>query len=356
MLAKRTDVHYANILVSRRYFGDAGSQEERMKAAAVRRISEASMALAHRADDKVRRLGRRAGAMLNLAAGEARYGSPEVARSHSGDPGTDRSAGAVAWDLVRPKPYDLVFRNATDVICLLFGAIEAKTGYDGARPAPMRFEPLSIAFHPKGGEVAVCANQVSGGFVAFTFPPTFRENYFGDDAMVTGATRSVDNILSPTIANLVTYARTAMAPDRGGDGLRVESLACLAFTEAMQGISALRARTQSRVLSNRDSNRLIAYIEENLAEPLSIAALARIVDLPIATLRQQFQLNTGRTLHQFIIERRLQQACKLLMKPDLTLPDIALASGFSSQQHMTMAFRNRLGTTPKSFQRANSDA
>ena len=50
-----------------------------------------------------------------------------------------------------------------------------------------------------------------------------------------------------------------------------------------------------------------------------------------------------------------EQACKLLMKPDLTLPDIALASGFSSQQHMTMAFRNRLGTTPKSFQRANSD-
>ena len=36
--------------------------------------------------------------MLNLAAGEARYGSPEVARSHLGDAGTDRSAGAVAWD------------------------------------------------------------------------------------------------------------------------------------------------------------------------------------------------------------------------------------------------------------------
>ena len=82
----------------------------------------------------------------------------------------------------------------------------------------------------------------------------------------------------------------------------------------------------------------------------------KIVDLPIATLRRQFQLSTGHTLHQFIIERRLQYACKLLMKPDLAIPDIALAAGFSSQQHMTMAFRNRLGTTPKSYHRANSDA
>jgi AraC family transcriptional regulator len=294
--------------------------------------------------------------MLNLAGGEARYGSPEVARSRAGDFGPDRPTGAVAWDLVRPKPYDLVFRNSTDVVCLLFGAIEARTGYDGARPAAMRFEPLSIAFHPKGGEVSVCASQVSGGFVAFTFPPAFRESFFGDDAAVTGASRSVDNILSPTIANLVAYARAAMSADRGGDGLRIESLACLAFTEAMQGISALRERTYARVLSKRDSARLVAYIEENLGEPLSIADLAKIVDLPIATLRRQFQLCTGRTLHQFIIERRLQYACKLLLKPDLSIPSIALASGFSSQQHMTMAFRNRLGTTPRSFQRANSGA
>jgi AraC family transcriptional regulator len=292
--------------------------------------------------------------MLNLVGGEARFGSPEVARSCVGDRAP--SSGGVAWDLVRPKPYELVFRNASDVICLLFGAIEANTGYDGARPAAMRFEPLSIAFHPKGGEVAVSASQVSGGFVAFTFPAAFRENYFGDDAAVTAVARSVDNIMSPTIANLVAYARTAMVAERGGDRLRIESLACLAFAEAMQGISALRERTHCRVLSNRDSARLIAYIEENLGEPLSVADLAKAVDLPIATLQRQFHLSTGCTLHQFIIERRLQYACKLLMKPGPTIPEIALAAGFSSQQHMTMAFRNRLGTTPKSFQRANGGA
>jgi hypothetical protein len=65
------------------------------------------------------------------------------------------------------------------VICLLFGAIEAKPGYDGAAPADMRFEPLTIAFHPRNGEVAVCAHQVSGGFVAFRFLRRFARRCMG---------------------------------------------------------------------------------------------------------------------------------------------------------------------------------
>lgn len=294
--------------------------------------------------------------MLNLAGREARYGEPAVARSSAAAAGRDGSTYGVTWDLVRPKPYDLVFRNSTDVICLLFGAIDAKTGYDGARPADMRFEPLSIAFHPTDGEVSVCASQVSGGFVAFSYPRSFRDSLFGDDASLSGVNRSVDNIMAPSVANLVTYARTALSPEGEPDALRVELLACLAYCEAMRGMRALRQRTQGRSLSSRDAARLTAYIEENIGEPLSIADLATTVGLPIATLRQQFQQYTGRSVHQFIIERRLQHACRLLMKSGLSIPDIAAAAGFSSQQHMTMAFRNRLGTTPKAFQRENARA
>jgi AraC family transcriptional regulator len=288
------------------------------------------------------------GGMLNLVGAGGRFGPPCVARS------AERIHG-LAWDLVRPKPYDLVFRNCSDVICLLFGAIEAKTGYDGARPAEMRFEPRTIAFHPRNGEVAVCASQISGGFLAFSFPPAFREDMYGDDALITGATHSIHNIISPTITNLVAYARSAMLQDEGADTLAVEALGYLAYSEAMRGIRALRQRTQSRALSNRQMARLIAYIDDNLSVPLSIADLAKTVGVPIATFRQQFLRHTGQSVHKYIIERRLQLACRLLMKPDAAVPDIAAASGFSSQQHMTMAFKNRLGITPKSFQRSRLD-
>jgi AraC family transcriptional regulator len=285
--------------------------------------------------------------MLNLVDAGARFGPPCVARSA-------QAIHGLSWDLVRPRPYDLIFRNNSDLICLLFGAIEARTGYDGARPIDMRFEPLTLAFHPRNGEVAVCAHQVSGGFVAFSFPPAFRDDMYGDDALVMGANHSIDNIISPTITNLA-YARSAMFQSDGADALAIEALGHLAYSEAMRGICALRQHARGRTLSNRQMARVIAYIDENLSIPLSIADLAKRAGAPIATFRQQFQRHTGQSVHKYIIERRLQLACKLLMNQDTRVPDVAAASGFSSQQHMTMTFRNRLGVTPKSFQRSKLD-
>jgi AraC-like DNA-binding protein len=219
----------------------------------------------------------------------------------------------------------------------------------------MCFDPLSIAFHPGGGEVSVCASQVSGGFVAFAFPPTFREDTFGDDATVGGVTRSVENILSPTVTSLVSYARTAMLGNGCFEALCIESLGYLAYSEAICGMRALRERTSHRALSKRALDRLLAYIEDNIAEPLTIAELAKIVALPIATLRRHFLQLTGQSLHQVIIERRLQHACNLLLKTDSAISDVSAASGFSSQQHVTTTFRNRLGATPRAFRRANGN-
>ena len=267
--------------------------------------------------------------------------------------GMHGEAHGIGWDMAPPNPYDLRFANASDVVCLLFGAIEARTGYDGAKPSEMRFEGLTCAFHPGGGEVVVHARRVHAGFVAFTFPREFRLQFFGADAHITGATRSVDNIVSPTVARLVAYARTALASNGGEDRLIVESLAQLAYSEAMQGIQAIRQRAVRNSLSAKAVARLIDFIDSNIDQPLGHADLARLLDLPIATLRRQFLERTGRPLHQFIIERRLTLARDMLHTTDLPISEIAAACGFCSQQHMTTAFTNRLGVTPKAFRQAN---
>ena len=188
--------------------------------------------------------------MLQLTAWEDRCGLPAVARTSSSC--NERSTSNIAWDLVSPKPYELVLRNPTDVVCLLFGKIEAKTGYDGERPAEMCFDPLSIAFHPGGGEVSVCASQVSGGFVAFAFPPSFRESMFGDDATVRGVTRSVDNILSPTVTGLVSYVRTAMLGNGCFEALCIE-FSCLSrlFRGDMRNARAARTDVSKSPLEAR---------------------------------------------------------------------------------------------------------
>ena len=263
--------------------------------------------------------------------------------------GARGSAHGISWDVAPARPYDLRFENRTDVVCLLLGGIDARTGYDGDRPAPMRFEPLTTAFHPGGGEVLVHASRVTSGFIAFTFPEGFRERMFGDDCRFEGTGRSVHNIASPRIAHLVSYARTAIAGGRLEDSFAQEALAGLAYGEAIAGMATERRRVARRAPSRRQIARLIEHIDGNLGQSLSHAELARVADVPIATLRRQFRRETGRSLHQFVLDRRVEAAVDLLRGTQVPIAEIAASCGFCSQQHMTTVFSDRLGRTPAAF-------
>ena len=58
------------------------------------------------------------------------------------------------------------------------------------------------------------------------------------------------------------------------------------------------------------------------------------------------KLRTGLSPYRFVTERRLDRARHLLSTSRLPISEIALACGFSSQQHLTSALSAKLGTTP----------
>ncbi|MBV9899000.1 MAG: helix-turn-helix transcriptional regulator [Chloroflexi bacterium] len=55
--------------------------------------------------------------------------------------------------------------------------------------------------------------------------------------------------------------------------------------------------------------------------------------------------------HGYVTKRRIDRAKDLLRHADLSLVDIALAVGFSSQSHFTATFRRHTGMTPGAFRR-----
>ena len=255
------------------------------------------------------------------------------------------------WCVRSPTIWCSGIRRTSSACCLAPSRPRQDTTARGRRPCGLNRS--ASPFIPK----AVKSRSARARSAAASSPSLSRRRfaraYFGDDAAVTGATRSVDNILSPTIANLVAYARTAMVSDRRQRRVahRVARLPRLHRSDAGHERACASARIAGsfRIAIRRDSSPISKRISASRSASL-------ISPKPWICQSQRCggsSSSTGRTLHQFIIERRLQYACKLLMKPDLAIPEIALASGFSSQQHMTMAFSNRLGTTPKSFQRAN---
>ncbi|MEM7644316.1 MAG: helix-turn-helix transcriptional regulator, partial [Pseudomonadota bacterium] len=59
-----------------------------------------------------------------------------------------------------------------------------------------------------------------------------------------------------------------------------------------------------------------------------------------------FKETTGQAPHQYLIDRRIARVKELLIAGEDGLVEIAYATGFSSQSHMTSTFRRRVGVAP----------
>lgn len=139
----------------------------------------------------------------------------------------------------------------------------------------------------------------------------------------------------------------AQAPGVGGP-LYAEALSLQLTVHLLRNYSVFRYREprQDGRLAPRELARLREYIDGHLAAPLSLEDLARAVGLGPWSLNRQLRATVGCSAYRFVVERRVQRARDLVLAGRLPLKDIAAATGFSDQAHMTRTMRARLGVTP----------
>ena len=94
------------------------------------------------------------------------------------------------------------------------------------------------------------------------------------------------------------------------------------------------------------------YIEANLTSDLSLSQIAIAVGARPHRLAKDFHSLTGLTLHQYVIQRRVDRAARLLRSTDHPIAAVALDCGFADQSHLTTAFRRRVGITPAAYRSA----
>ena len=95
-----------------------------------------------------------------------------------------------------------------------------------------------------------------------------------------------------------------------------------------------------------------SYIEEHLAEPISLATLAELVGLSTYHFCRAFKQSVGMPPHRYHTSRRIEQAKALLAKPAVSVTEIGLAMGFSETSSFTAAFRKATGFTPSAYHRS----
>ncbi|PVX85921.1 helix-turn-helix domain-containing protein [Paraburkholderia unamae] len=93
--------------------------------------------------------------------------------------------------------------------------------------------------------------------------------------------------------------------------------------------------------------RVVDFIEANLARPIGLEDLANAAGLTRMHFASQFRLATGLRPHEYLMRRRIEFSQALLAAGDLSLLDAALRAGFQTQAHFTTVFKRVVGTTPK---------
>ncbi|MEU4876288.1 AraC family transcriptional regulator [Streptomyces sp. NPDC021608] len=189
-------------------------------------------------------------------------------------------------------------------------------------------------------------------------PQGFRKRVLYLDAGVlgedlVGAAVDAPDLRDPVLRRRVGQLHSALA--RSGDELEADSRLTLIGERLRRH---LRPRRSSPSLTRPDpalARRLRDLLDERVVTGLALDEAAGLVQAHPAHLVRAFSSAYGIAPHQYLTARRVDLARRLLLD-GLPPGEVAAASGFYDQAHLTRHFRKLVGVTPGRYGRRGGPA
>jgi AraC family transcriptional regulator len=156
-------------------------------------------------------------------------------------------------------------------------------------------------------------------------------------------------------ALLETALKLAALIESGGADHRlyIEALGVV-LTHELVGINAGKHRAAAPInggLGAWQRKKVLAYIEEHLAEPVSLATLAELVGLSASYFCRAFSQSCGMPPQRYQLSRRIERARTLLTNHFASVTDVGLTVGYNDASAFCTAFRRVTGLTPSAYRR-----
>jgi AraC-like DNA-binding protein len=102
--------------------------------------------------------------------------------------------------------------------------------------------------------------------------------------------------------------------------------------------------------------RAIELIERELAAPLTGDLMAARLGVSRPHLAATFRRTTGRTLHDYLTDRRIARARELLLQSELNIGEVATRLGFKTVQHFSRVFKEQTQHSPRQYRNTRASS
>jgi len=111
------------------------------------------------------------------------------------------------------------------------------------------------------------------------------------------------------------------------------------------------AKSNPKISNKKTIESTLEYINNNLSDDLTLERLANSANFNSIYFHKLFKASTGKTLHEYVEEKRIKRSINLLISTDMTLTQIAYECGFSSQSYFSYVFKRKTGLTPREYEK-----
>src|SRR5690606_24092060 len=96
-------------------------------------------------------------------------------------------------------------------------------------------------------------------------------------------------------------------------------------------------------------NQVYAFVMKNFTRPITIEEMATLINMTPTSFCRFFKDRTHKQFVQYLTEVRIGYACRLLLEGELSISQVAYASGFGNLSHFNKQFKNIKQMTPTQF-------
>ncbi|GAB3489925.1 AraC family transcriptional regulator [Spirosoma knui] len=131
--------------------------------------------------------------------------------------------------------------------------------------------------------------------------------------------------------------------------LLLTALTTLAESDDYETIATAHRFYQSNEAETVRLNRVCSYTMANYGKDITLDEIASVANLSTTSFCRYFKMMTHKTYHDFLLEIRINHACRALIDNQLNTEMICFDSGFNNLSNFYRQFKRIKGVTPSDY-------